>query len=113
MPLYWRGQFNKKIANMAVTVILAICMLQLSCLNYLAGVSTGVGTSLFSIVFLIPDSSIDSPLGIAKFDNKINAIKTKESVQVLLSRKSEVLCTPPKVCAPPPNEDDNPPPLGF
>ena len=47
-----------------------------------------------------------------KVDNKISAIKIVANVQVLLSKKSEVFCTPP-ICVEPPNEEERPPPLGF
>ncbi len=54
------------------------------------------------------------PLSIEKFDNKINANNEIANVQVVLSKKLFVFCTPPKDCAPqPPNEEDNPPPFGF
>ena len=57
----------------------------------------------------------DEPfLSIEKLDNKINANIAIAKVQVVLSKKLFVFCTPPRDCAPPPpNEDDNPPPFGF
>ena len=55
-----------------------------------------------------------SALGIAKLANKIKANIAIANVQVVLSKKLFVFCTPPKDAPPPPpNEEDNPPPLGF
>lgn len=47
-----------------------------------------------------------------RLDNMINAIRMVAKVQVLLSRKSVVFCTPPIICVPP-RLDDKPPPFGF
>jgi hypothetical protein len=46
-------------------------------------------------------------------DNNINKSNRPAKIHVLLSRKSEVFCTPPICWAPPPKEEDRPPPLGF
>ncbi len=47
-----------------------------------------------------------------KLESKMSTINTVANVQVLLSKKSVVFCTPPNIWEPP-MEEDNPPPLGF
>ena len=73
-------------------------------------VSTGVVVSIPSKV-LSNLKLLSPPLGIAKFANKINANIAIAKVQVVLSKKLFVFCTPPKDAPPPPpKEEDNPPP---
>jgi hypothetical protein len=72
-----------------------------------AGVFTGA-----SVLSMILESvSLKDPEKL-KLESKINTIKTVAKVQVLLSKKSVVFCTPPNICVPLIVED-NPPPLGF
>jgi hypothetical protein len=69
----------------------------------------GVANSVFSNNF---DSvSLNVPLKL-RLDSNINAIRIVASVQVLLSKKSVVFCTPPSIWEPL-IADDNPPPFGF
>ena len=91
--------------------------------NYFAGVvptgafwtgAAGVGVleagaSVLSIIFesLSPN---DPPK--LKLESKISTINIAANVQVLLSKKSVVFCTPP-ICVDPPNDEESPPPLGF
>ena len=60
---------------------------------------------------ILESLSLKDPVKL-KLDNRINKIKIVAKVQVLLSKKSVVFCTPPIICDPP-NDDDKPPPLGF
>ena len=74
-------------------------------------VVVGVFTSFNVLLIFTP---LSFPLGIAKFANKINANIEMAKVQVVLSRKLLVFCTPPiEEPPPPPKVEDNPPPLGF
>jgi len=72
-------------------------------------VAFGEAVSVLSIIFEF-ESPIESPK--LKLESKIRTINIVANVQVLLSKKSVVFCTPP-ICVDPPNEDESPPPLGF
>lgn len=74
-----------------------------------AGVAAfGVTASVLSMIF----ESVPKEPPKLKLESNINKINIPPKVQVLLSKKSVVFCTPP-ICVDPPNEDESPPPLGF
>jgi uncharacterized membrane protein len=74
-----------------------------------AGVAAfGVTASVLSMIF----ESVPNEPPKLKLESNINKINIPPKVQVLLSKKSVVFCTPP-ICVDPPNEEESPPPLGF
>ena len=74
-----------------------------------AGVAAfGVTASVLSMIF----ESVPNEPPKLKLESNINKINIPPKVQVLLSKKSVVFCTPP-ICVDPPNDDESPPPLGF
>ena len=74
-----------------------------------AGVAAfGVTASVLSMIF----ESVSNEPSKLKLESNINKINIPPRVQVLLSKKSVVFCTPP-ICVDPPNEEESPPPLGF
>lgn len=103
MPTCQKLAFKKYLfSNYWSAVSVAVC----------AGVSV-VGTAGTAFGSKVLESTVRPPI-MKTLENKISANIMVASVQVLLSKKSLVFCTPP-ICAPPPppKDDESPPPFGF